>query len=146
MVTVRNTNGVSGGVRVAVDRVAPAVFFDQISNAGNRAVAYVATTGEQVTSASPVAGGTMVAIFTTGLGLATPAQVTGDVVTATQRYADVKVTVGGRDASNVSATLIPGYVGFSQTVFMAPTGLTGGQALEVEFGGVKSNRTLLYLR
>jgi len=145
--TVRNTNGVSSGVRVTVDRAAPAVFFDQITNAGNRAVAYLATTGEQITQASPVAGGTMIGVFTTGFGLATPAQRTGDVVRGPgQRFADVKVTVGGREATNVAATLIPGYVGFSQTMFMVPAGLTGAQALEIEYLGVKSNRTLLYLR
>lgn len=145
-VVVRAANGASAPVRVTVANAAPAVFFDQITSTGNRAVAYAVTDGAQITADAPAAGGSMVAVFTTGLGLATPAQLTGDIVRAVQRYADVKVTVGGRDASSVSATLIPGYVGFSQTVFMVPAGLSGAQALEVEYQGVRSNRTLLFVR
>ena len=143
---VKNTNGAGNSVRVTVDRVAPAVFFDLITTAGNRAVAYNVTGGDQITSANAAAGGTMVGVFSTGMGLSTPAQLTGAVVASTQRFNDVKVTVGGRDASNVAATLIPGYVGFSQIVFMVPAGLSGAQPLEVEYQSVKSNRTLLYVR
>jgi uncharacterized protein (TIGR03437 family) len=145
-VVVRAANGASSPVRVTVANAAPAVFFDQITSAGNRAVAYAVADGAQITADAPAAGGSMVAVFTTGLGLATPAQMTGEVVRMVERYSDVKVTVGGRDASGVSATLIPGYVGFSQTVFMVPSGLSGGQALELEYQGVRSNRTLLFVR
>jgi hypothetical protein len=54
--------------------------------------------------------------------------------------------VGGRAATEMMSILIPGYVGFSQTIFMTPAGLTGPQALEIEYLGVKSNRTTLYMR
>ncbi|MBM3759867.1 MAG: CHRD domain-containing protein [Acidobacteria bacterium] len=146
-VIVRNTNGASAPVRVTVSAVAPAVFFDLMTTAGNRAVAYSAMNGSQVTMDNAAAGGTMVGVFSTGLGLSTPAQQTGAVAFGpAQAFAGVRVTVGGRDATGVMATLIPGYVGFSQIVFMVPTGLSGAQALVVESQGVRSNSTLLYVR
>jgi len=123
------------------------VFFDLMTTAGNRAVAYSAMNGSQVTMDNAAAGGTMVGVFSTGLGLSTPAQQTGAVAFGpAQAFAGVRVTVGGRDATGVMATLIPGYVGFSQIVFMVPTGLSGAQALVVESQGVRSNSTLLYVR
>jgi len=144
---VKNTNGSSANFRVTVARVAPGVFFDQVSSDGNRAVAYNAANGNQVTKDSPAAGGDTVGVFTTGFGLATPAQMTGMVAPpALQRFADVKVTVGGREAREIGSALIPGYVGFSSTVFAIPAGLTGAQALELEYLGVKSNRTVIYVR
>jgi uncharacterized protein (TIGR03437 family) len=146
-VVVRNTNGASSAVRVTVDRVAPAVFFDMSTAAGNRAVAYSAVNGAQVTMENAAAGGTMVGVFSTGLGLSTPAQQTGAVaIGPAQRFADVRVTVGGRDATGVAATLIPGYVGFSQIIFTVPMGVTGAQALVVESQGARSNPTLLFVR
>jgi uncharacterized protein (TIGR03437 family) len=146
-VIVRNPNGASAGVRVTVARVAPAVFFDQITSVGNRAVAYSAANGAQITATNAAPGGSMVGIFTTGLGLATPPQQTGSVVLgAGERFADVRVSVGGREAQNVTAILIPGYVGFSQVTFMVPAGLSGSQVLEVEYQTARSNRTILNVR
>ena len=144
---VKSSNGASNTFRVPVLRVAPAVFFDQVSSDGNRAVAYNLAGGAQITRDNPAAAGTAVGIFTTGLGLSTPPQQTGDVVRGpTERFTGVTVTVGGRAATEMMSILIPGYVGFSQTIFMTPAGLTGPQALEIEYLGVKSNRTTLYMR
>jgi uncharacterized protein (TIGR03437 family) len=144
---VKNTNGASPNYRVTVARVAPAVFFDLVTNTGNRAVAYSMADGAQVTAANAAAGGANVIVFSTGLGVSDPAQLTGDIARGpAQRFADVRVTVGGSAATGVAATLIPGYVGFSQILFTVPSGLTGAQALEVEYLNTKSNRTLLYVR
>lgn len=145
-VTVRTPNGTSQALPVTVARVAPAVFFDLVSNTGNRAVAYSVTGGSQVTDTNRAAGGTDVIVFSTGLGISDPAQLTGGVVTGVQRFAGVTVSVGGRAATAVAATLIPGYVGFSQIQFTVPTGLTGAQALEVTYQSQTSNRTLLYVQ
>ncbi len=144
---VKSSNGASNNFRVAVARVAPAVFFDQISSDGNRAVAYNLAGGAQVTRDNPVPAGAAVGVFTTGLGLSNPPQQTGDVVRGPmERFTGVTVTVGGRAATEMMSILIPGYVGFSQTIFMIPAGLNGAQPLEIEYLGVKSNRTTLYLR
>ncbi len=145
-VVVKNSNGPGNTVRVTTARVAPAVFFDLITNTGNRAVAYSGTTGAQITRDNPADAGSTVGVFMTGMGISDPAQSTGDVAGAGQRYTGVRVVVGGRESNSVAANLIPGYVGFSQIVFAIPSGLTGQQTLEVEYQSAAANRTLLYLR
>lgn len=144
---VKNTNGASANYRVTVARVAPGIFFDQIGSDGNRAVAYNANDGLQVTMENPAPAGMMVGVFGTGFGISNPPQETGQIVRGPmERFANVTVTVGGREAREVLTVLIPGYVGFSQTIFATPAGLSGPQALEIEYLGVKSNRTILYMR
>ena len=144
---VKNSNGTSSNFRVTVARVAPGVFFDQISSDGNRAVAYNVSDGLQVTKENPAPAGMMVGVFGTGFGISNPPQETGQVVRGPmERFANVTVTVGGREAREALTSLIPGYVGFSQTIFTIPAGLSGPQVLEIEYMGVRSNRTILYLR
>ncbi|MFO0281081.1 MAG: CHRD domain-containing protein [Acidobacteriota bacterium] len=144
---VRNTNGSSPAFRINVANTAPAIFFDAITADGNRAVAYLVSSGEQITAANPAAGGQVIGVFGTGFGIATPRQRTGEVEFAPgARYPGVRVTVGGQEAREIITSLIPGYVGFTQTIFQVPANLRGAQALEVEYSGIRSNRTILYLR
>lgn len=144
---VRNTNGSSPAFRVTVANSAPAIFFDAITADGNRAVAYLVSSGEQITAANPAAGGQVIGVFGTGFGIATPRQRTGEVEFAPgARYPGVRVTVGGQEAREVITSLIPGYVGFTQTIFQVPANLRGAQPLEVEYSGIRSNRTVIYVR
>ncbi len=143
---VTNSNGPSARSRIPVQRTAPAIFFDQITNDGRRAVAFDAGNGAQITQANPASAGSMIGVFGTGFGVASPRQATGEVNQRMLGYPNAMVMLGGQPVAESRTMLIPGYVGFTQTVFMVPRGLSGAQAFEVEYLGVKSNRTVIYLR
>jgi hypothetical protein len=67
-------------------------------------------------------------------------------MTRSAGYAGAIVTVGGQAVRNARTVLIPGYVGFSETIFTAPGNLRGAQPVQVEYLGVKSNTVVIYLR
>jgi len=102
----------------------------------------------QITQTTPAASGMVLGIFGTGFGQSAPAQVTGGFAAETPNasYAGVTVSVGGRAATQVVATPVAGFIGFTQVIYQVPAGLSGAQTVEVESRGVKSNRTILYLR
>ncbi len=146
--SVKNAIGTSNTLRVNVARSAPAIFFDQLGTAGPRAVAFDMRTGNQMTQDSPAAAGMIVGIFGTGFGQSNPALATGQLAgfQTLARYPDVKVSLGGRDMTEVVTVLIPGYVGLTQTIFTVASVPSGAQSLEIDYQGAKSNRTVLYMR
>ena len=88
--TVKSSTGMSANYRVTVARVAPGIFFDQTGMDGNRAVAYNANDGMQVTRENPAPAGMMVGVFGTGFGLSNPPQETGQIVRGPmERFANV---------------------------------------------------------
>jgi uncharacterized protein (TIGR03437 family) len=147
-VVVRNVNGASTPYRVTVGAVAPGIFFDQVNTEGYRLVAFDAASFNQITQQTPAASGMVLGIFGTGFGQSTPALPTGAIAPETPNaaIAGVTVTVGGRAAGQVLASPVAGFIGFTQVIFQVPAGLSGAQPVEVEVRGVKSNRTILYLR
>lgn len=146
-VVVKAPGGTSNSFRATVARVAPAIFFDQVSNEGNRVVAFDLASGAQITQDNRAQSGMTLGVYGTGFGQSTPAQATGEVASlrVLARFPEVRVNVGTATAANVVTVLIPGYVGLTQTIFTVPAG-SGAQAMEVEYQGAKSNRTVLYLR
>ena len=146
VLTVKSVNGTSAPYNLTVAAAAPGIFFDQISSDGSRAVVYNLTTVDLVTKESPVVAGTPLAIFSTGMGAANPPLGTGQVTPPALHRFDSKLFVGGREVTNSISYSIPGLIGLAQTVFAAPAGLSGPQTLELEVGGVRSNKTVLYLR
>ncbi|MFN9296282.1 MAG: CHRD domain-containing protein [Acidobacteriota bacterium] len=144
---VRNTNGSSPAFRINVANTAPAIFFDSINQDGNRAVAFAFPSGEQITESNPALAETAVILYGTGFGLATPRQLTGEVErNSNSRYTGVRIRLGNQDAREVVTSLLPGYVGFVQVIFQIPANLRGPQPLEIEYQGVRSNRTILHVR
>jgi uncharacterized protein (TIGR03437 family) len=145
--SVTTAGGASNTLKVNVGRVAPAIFFDQVNPAGNRAVAYDMATGTQMTQDNPAVQGMTLAVFGTGFGQSSPAQTTGEVANfrVLARFPEVRVTVGPLSSASVATVLIPGLVGLTQTIFTVPAG-SGALPIEVEYQGVKSNRTMLYMR
>lgn len=145
---VSNVNGASAPFRVNVAAAAPGIFFDQINMEGYRLVAFDAVSMNQITQQTPAASGMVLGIFGTGFGQSTPALATGAVAPESPNAAitGVTVSVGGRAATQVVASPVAGFIGFTQVIFQVPAGLSGAQPVEVESRGVKSNRTILYLR
>lgn len=144
-VTVLNTNGPSPFVRATVAPAAPALFFDRINADGQVAVAYTLR-GERISPENPAENGQMVGIFGTGFGVAMPRQGTGEVMTRIAGFPGAIVTVGGQAVRNARTVLVPGYVGFTETIFAVPGNLRGAQPVQVEQLGAKSNTVVIYLR
>ncbi|MDX2269979.1 MAG: CHRD domain-containing protein [Bryobacter sp.] len=145
--SVITSAGPSNAFAVRVAATAPSIFFDQINPSGNRALTLNMADNNQMTQDNPAAEGMTLAVFGTGFGQSTPALATGEVAGAQvlARFPEVKVTVGGREATDVVTVLVPGLVGITQTIFRAPAG-TGATPMEVEFRGAKSNPTILFMR
>ncbi len=147
-VVVKNSNGASSVFRVPVAKTAPAIFFDEISADGYRAVAYNLARNEQTGKNNPATSAMTMAVFGTGFGQSTPALESGQLPTGrpAETIPGLKVNVGGQPATNVSAFMIPGFIGLTQVMFTPPSGVSGPVALEIDLGGVKSNKTIMYMR
>jgi uncharacterized protein (TIGR03437 family) len=145
--TVRTPAGTSNRLRPMVSRVAPSLFFDQINADGYRLVAFEPSTGAVITQSSPAAAGATLVIFGTGFGQPSPAQETGatPIAASLGSYSGVRVTIGGRDATGVTAQGIPGFLGFTQISFTLPAG-SGAVRVELEYQGARANQTVLYMR
>ena len=147
-IVVKNSNGASAAFGIAVARTAPGIFFDEISADGYRAVAYNLARNEQTGKNNPATSAMMIAVFGTGFGQSTPALESGQLPGGrpAEMIPELKVTVGGQAATNVRGFMIPGFVGLTQVMFTPPSGVSGPQALEIDLGGVKSNKTIIYMR
>jgi uncharacterized protein (TIGR03437 family) len=82
-----------------------------------------------------------VLVYSTGLGLTTPALATGAVVPAAMlaRTGDVAATVGGQNAMVIYSVASPGYAGLYQSAVVVPQGVTGNAPVVLQVGGVRSN-------
>ncbi len=147
-IIVKNSNGASSAFRLAVARTAPAIFFDEISTDGYRAVVYNLARNEQIGKNNPATPEMMLAVFGTGFGQSTPALESGQLPGGRpgEMIPGLKVNIGGQPATRVGGFLIPGFIGLAQVVFVPPGGVSGAQALEIDLGGVKSNKTIIYMR
>lgn len=102
--------------------------------------------GAVVTSTSPAIPGETIVVYAIGLGPTNPVVPTG--ATSPQSAAVTTTTptvsVGTRAATNVSASLVPGYVGYYQLSFTVPAGTPSGSVgLTVTIGGTTSNSVTL---
>ena len=145
---VTSGNGAGGSFRFSVARIFPALFFDEISADGYRAVAFDLVNNVQIGKNNPASSSMLIGVYGTGFGQSAPALATAELPVGRpfEIFPGLKVTVGGRPATNVVGYLLPTLLGLTQVVFTPPAGLSGAQALEIDMGGVKSNRTIIYMR
>ncbi|HWD00762.1 MAG TPA: hypothetical protein VG456_28595 [Candidatus Sulfopaludibacter sp.] len=132
---------------VTVAATAPGLFTTTVNNTifGN----FQTTAGVTITPGAPAKAGDTIKVLGTGFGVTNPLLAPGTTVPASPAYnivAPVKVTVGGKDATVVSAARIPNGLGATdQAVFTVPAGLTGSQPVVVNVGGVNSQTLQLPL-
>jgi uncharacterized protein (TIGR03437 family) len=133
-VVVTSSVGPGASFPVTVAATAPAIFF-----APSAAVLKNADFS-LVTSSNPAKAGDVILVYTTGLGLTTPAISTGTLVTGTPATnAAVTATIGGKDATVVYAIASPGFAGLYQVAITLPGGLTGTPAIVLKQGTTTSN-------
>jgi uncharacterized protein (TIGR03437 family) len=133
-------------VELEVSRTQPGVF----TTDGGRGVIAFNGSGRLVTSQEPAAAGSLLVIYSTGLGAVSNTPPSGFATPldplATARE-DVQVTVGDRSARVSFAGLTPGFVGLIQINIVVPDGLApGDQIVVVRAGGVEAPPVTLAVR
>jgi uncharacterized protein (TIGR03437 family) len=131
----------SAAQTVSVAPVAPAIFTTNASGSGQGAI--LDTTYRLVDSANPVAAGSYVLIYCTGLGAVSDQPATGSPAPSDPLAwsATPTVTIGGAAANVQFSGLAPGYVGLYQVNAQVPAGSATGSSVPVviSMGGVTSN-------
>jgi len=142
-VVVRSANGASNARRVTVAAVAPAMFFDAVGAFAVRAADFTIVRPESAARA-----GETLAFVTTGLGQTLPALTTGQIPDgANVAAATASLTIGGRPATVLGTTTIPGYPGIYIVLANVPTGVTPGAAqVMLRVGSATANVTSLAVR
>lgn len=148
-VRVSNSNGAGSAAQVTVAAAAPGVFFDKILPDGNyRAlVLRPLPPASFVTEDAPASRGSNYLLFTTGIPLTNPPQVTGEY--STSQTVRPVITVGGVECEILSSLAAPQFVGLSQTMFRIPASappMTGAQRLVVRVGDAVSNPTVIFMQ
>ena len=98
--------------------------------------------GAVVTSANPAMPGEAVVVYAIGLGPTNPVVPTGNTSPQPAAFTTAKpsVNLGPTTATNVTASLVPGYVGYYQVTFTVPAGTPAGSlGVTVTVGGATSN-------
>jgi len=137
-IVVTSPNGASSSVNATFAAMAPAIYYDPISNTP----AVIRNNDfSLVTSAKPAAANDILLVYLTGLGQTTPALQTGSLQSTTdlQRTGTVTVTVGGTNAPVIYSIASPGLAGVYQIAFTVPAGKTGNLPLIVQAGAATSN-------
>jgi uncharacterized protein (TIGR03437 family) len=148
-VAVRNSNGAAAAtVNVNVAATAPALFFD-----ANGGVFQKNSDFSIVGANNRARAGDVILVYSTGLGVTTPALQSGQITplpgTSTTYYntAPATVTVGGREARVIYSIASPGFGGLYQTAFEVPTGAgTGSVPVSMRVGGIASNSVNIMLQ
>ncbi len=99
------------------------------------AMVYNATLRGMVTASSPARADDVLVAYVDGLGAVDPAIPDGQAAPQdplSRAINPVEVTIAGKPAEVLFAGPVPGYTGFSQINFKAPSGLTGTAAVEQE--------------
>jgi uncharacterized protein (TIGR03437 family) len=134
-------NAASAAQTVNVAPVAPAIFTTNASGSGQGAI--LDTSYRLVDSTNPVAAGSYVLIYCTGLGTVGNQPATGSPAPSDPLAwsAIPTVTIGGAAANVQFSGLAPGYVGLYQVNAQVPAGSATGSAVPVviSMGGVTSN-------
>ena len=126
---------------VSVAPVAPAIFTTNASGSGQGAI--LGTSYRLVDSTNPVAAGSYVLIYCTGLGAVGNQPATGSPAPSDPLAwsATPTVTIGGAAANVQFSGLAPGYVGLYQVNAQVPAGSVTGSSVPVviSMNGVTSN-------
>jgi uncharacterized protein (TIGR03437 family) len=113
------------------------------------AAALDAVTFAPVTSSQPIAAGSYLAIYCTGLGAVSPAATTGAAPPSPPPQTVVKavVVIDGQPATVSWAGLAPGFVGLYQVNVQVPATLSAGShQLQLVVGGAASNTVTFAVR
>jgi uncharacterized protein (TIGR03437 family) len=135
---------------VTLAAVQPAIFTTNQQGTGQGAIR-----DEQdrlVDASAPVAAGSVVQVYCTGLGATSPAVASGQAAPAVEPLArvvaPVEARIGGQTAPVLFAGLAPGFAGLHQVNVQIPPGVTPGPAVELVLwqSGVPSNTVTLAIR
>jgi uncharacterized protein (TIGR03437 family) len=142
-VVVTSANGASNRYQVTVAPIAPAVFFDRVGTFAVRVLDFSIVRPESAARA-----GETIAFVTTGLGQTIPALATGQIPdSANIVAAPASLTIGGREATVLGTTTIPGFPGIYIVLANIPTGVAPGQAnVMLRVGSATANVTSLAVR
>ena len=108
----------------------------------------VHSSGGPVSAGSPAVRGEELVMYASGLGPVTPVVADGFPASASilsQTVQQPVVRVGGVVAQVRFAGLTPGSLGLYQVNFVVPSGVSGSVSIEIEMGGVTSNRGVLHV-
>jgi uncharacterized protein (TIGR03437 family) len=130
-VQVRNPAGISTTVPLTVQANAAQLF-----TSDGKSVLGTHTNGTLVGKSAPAVPGETIAIYATGLGATTPAQIPGMVPVAPAALATLpQVTIGGAPATVSSAGIVPNTAGLYQLNVQVPsTAVNGDLPLVVQVG------------
>ena len=142
-VVVRSANGAANARKVTVAAVAPAMFFDAVGAFAVRALDFSIVRPESAARA-----GETLAFVTTGLGQTLPALATGQIPDgANVAAATASLTIGGRAATVLGTSTIPGYPGIYIVLANVPVGVTPGSVpVMLRLGSATANVTTLAVR
>jgi uncharacterized protein (TIGR03437 family) len=142
-VVVTSSNGASNRFQVTVAPIAPAMFFDTVGAFAVRVADFSIVRPESAARA-----GETIAFVTTGLGQTMPALATGQIPDSANIVATpASLSIGGRDATVLGTTTIPGFPGIYIVLANIPTGVTPGQAnVMLRVGAATANVTSLAIR
>jgi len=142
-VVVTSANGASNRFQVTVAPIAPAMFFDGVGAFAVRVADFSIVRPESAARA-----GETIAFVATGLGQTIPALATGQIPDSANIVATpAALTIGGREATVLGTTTIPGFPGIYIVLANIPTGVTAGQAnVMLRVGTATANVTSLAVR
>jgi uncharacterized protein (TIGR03437 family) len=143
-VIVTTAAGASPAFNLEVAAAAPALFFDETG-----VIALKNSDFSLVRPNSPAAGGDILLLYSTGLGVPTPGLAAGRIAGGPPYNAvdNVMVSVGGTDIRPIYTILTPGYIGLYQTAVQLPSGLPSGSVrVTLRVGTAVSNAAALQLR
>ena len=133
----------SDPVTVPITITSPALF--TLNGSGGGPGAILNQDGVLNTDETPAAGGSIVAIYLTGLGNISPTAVDAEIITSTNFSIGnaTQITIGGQDAGVAYVGVAPGFIaGVFQINAVVPRGLASGRhPVRVTSGGIASPDT-----
>jgi uncharacterized protein (TIGR03437 family) len=141
--SVATAGGTSSTITVSLSSAAPGIFTISTANSVAQGAIQIANTMTFAAPAGAISGATsrpattgdMLTIYCSGLGAVTNPPASGSAaaggVGISNVQAQVSVTIGGRPAPVLSASLTPGFVGLYQVNVPFPSGVASGKAVPV---------------
>jgi uncharacterized protein (TIGR03437 family) len=136
-------NSYSRAVNINLVAAAPRIF---VTGGTQGAIQNGSRNNVLVDAANPASAGDVVVIFCEGLGVTSPAVVSGVASPAVQVPGAVSVTIGGQPASVQYKGLSPNFVGLYQVNAQVPAGVSGVVNVQISAGGNQSNVVTMVVR
>jgi uncharacterized protein (TIGR03437 family) len=134
---------VVGSITAPIFAVAPGIF---LQSGGNAAV--VNQDGSVNGAAQPAPAGSIIAVYTTGLGSASPGVTSGAAAPSTplSMTSSVTASIGGMPAPVNFAGLAPGFAGLYQVNIQIPPLVTGQADVKISAPDAASNAAPIYIQ